>query len=385
MTLDASGRLGIGTTNPQVKFVVSNGGTQNIEIDPTFIQSFNRTTPGYAELPFYASKFSFNVGNVGIGTTSPSQQISLGMQAIANTRTYTTDNQGTFSFYNLTTGLLEAYLDIAAVRSGNDATLGGSNIRFITQSTSSTISGTERMRITSGGNVLVGTTTDAGYKLQINGSSYIKAGNGNQLQLDNTGQQYTQLTFTNNASATKGALWFDNTNSLFELFANTGIGLTFLTSGSERMRITSGGELLINTTSDTGDYKLQVNGAIYSTNGALYSGGEYAFGGTGSGAISGLYSLGAGTPGMYFDHRATSNTGNFYWRNGTGGANTMMQLTNGGNLETSGSIKTAAPSGGTAKPWKLGEAGVTLGGSNTSGVRVEIDGVVYYLVTGYLP
>jgi hypothetical protein len=54
-------------------------------------------------------------------------------------------------------------------------------------------------------------------------------------------------------------------------------------------------------------------------------------------------------------------------------------------LEVNGNIKTAAPSGGTAKPWKLGEAGVTLGGSNTSGVRVEIDGVVYYLVTGYLP
>jgi hypothetical protein len=81
------------------------------------------------------------------------------------------------------------------------------------------------------------------------------------------------------------------------------------------MRITSGGELLINTTTDAGDYKLQVNG-----NGLI-----------------------------------------------------------------SGAITTAAPSGGTAKPWKLGEAGVTLGGSNTSGVRVEIDGTVYYLVTGYLP
>jgi hypothetical protein len=38
-----------------------------------------------------------------------------------------------------------------------------SNLRFW--------NGTERMRITSGGNVLVGTTTDAGYKFQVNGQS----------------------------------------------------------------------------------------------------------------------------------------------------------------------------------------------------------------------
>jgi hypothetical protein len=32
---------------------------------------------------------------------------------------------------------------------------------------------TERMRITSGGNVLIGTTTDSGYKLYVNGASYL--------------------------------------------------------------------------------------------------------------------------------------------------------------------------------------------------------------------
>jgi hypothetical protein len=100
-------------------------------------------------------------GNVGIGTSSPSQQLSFGMLTNSATRTYTTDNQGTLSFYNLTTGNLEAYLDIASVRTGNDSTLGGSNIRFLTQSTSSTISGCERMRITSGGLVGIGTSSPA--------------------------------------------------------------------------------------------------------------------------------------------------------------------------------------------------------------------------------
>jgi hypothetical protein len=66
----SGGNVGIGTNSPQEKFVVSNGGSQNIEINPSFIQSFNRSSPGYAELPFYSSKFSFNVGNLLVGTTS---------------------------------------------------------------------------------------------------------------------------------------------------------------------------------------------------------------------------------------------------------------------------------------------------------------------------
>jgi hypothetical protein len=84
--------------------------------------------------------------------------------------------------------------------------------------------------------------------------------------------------------------------------------------------------------------------------------------------------------------------------NGTGGAlglvfstgnNTTLtealRITSSQNAEFSGSIKTAAPSGGTAKPWKLGEAGVAIGGSDGYAVKVEIDGTLYYLMTGYLP
>jgi hypothetical protein len=113
-----------------------------------------------------------NGGNVGIGTCVPSQQLSFGMLTNSATRTYTTDNQGTLSFYNLTTGNLEAYLDIASVRTGNDSTLGGSNIRFLTQTVCSTISACERMRITSAGNVGIGTTSP-GTLLQVSpGASY---------------------------------------------------------------------------------------------------------------------------------------------------------------------------------------------------------------------
>jgi hypothetical protein len=69
-------RVGIGTTTPNTKLVISNGSTENIEIDSSFIQSFNRSSTAYATLPFYASSYIFNVGNVGIGMT-PSYKLDV--------------------------------------------------------------------------------------------------------------------------------------------------------------------------------------------------------------------------------------------------------------------------------------------------------------------
>jgi len=64
MRLDGD-NLGINTTDPQTKFVVSASDSENIEISGSWIQSFNRSgSPGYASLPFYASDYTFNNGAV---------------------------------------------------------------------------------------------------------------------------------------------------------------------------------------------------------------------------------------------------------------------------------------------------------------------------------
>ena len=78
----------------------------------------------------------------------------------------------------------------------------------------------------------------------------------------------------------------------------------------------------------------------------------------------------------------TPNAGylTFYTRLQGGSYSEKMRITSGGDIEiASGSIKTGTPSGGTAKPWKLGQDTSTLY-SATRTIQVEIDGGTYYLL-----
>jgi len=158
--------------------------------------------------------------------------------------------------------------------------------------------------------------------------------------------------------------------------ASWGGFITFYTDTSERMRLTSAGELLINTTSDAGDFKLQVNGAYYGK-------GRVYLSGTGFNVT--------GAPSLYLEN-TTATTGRTYALNSynSGGfqifdvtnANaTVFLINSSGNAEIpSGSIKTAAPSGGTATAWKLGsKVSATVSLVTTDYIEVEIGGVAYKL------
>jgi hypothetical protein len=116
----------------------------------------------------YASNFALllnpNGGNVGIRTSNPASLFSLGGTFASPTNAplnYTPSEarQGFFNtYYANSETLFPQYLDIVSY-GAPDGTNGGGVIRFLTNPVSSGSAAVERMRITSGGQVLIGRTT----------------------------------------------------------------------------------------------------------------------------------------------------------------------------------------------------------------------------------
>ena len=96
----------------------------------------------------------------------------------------------------------------------------------------------------------------------------------------------------------------------------------------------------IAATSATFSSSVTATSGLISNGGSIgYGGGELGFAVTTSGATSAIYTLAVDSPILYFDHRATGNTGFWVWRNGSGGGSERMRLTAAGNL----GIGTTAP------------------------------------------
>lgn len=166
-------------------------------------------------------------GNVGIGSIAPNSILQI-KGAFNIERSSTTD-------YSIIDN--EGNLNIKAATGGG----GGSfNTVFLT-------GGSERMRITSAGSVGIGTSTPTQGKLVVSGS---------------VANSIMNVAASFNAGNNALNIGDDGTNSVLGV-ANSGTDMIFLkrVAGvySEAMRLNSSGNLLIGTTTDTGE-KLQVNG-----------------------------------------------------------------------------------------------------------------------------
>jgi len=122
----------------------------------------------------------------------------------------------------------------------------------------------EAARISSARNFLIGTITDVGSKLQVNGQAYINHNDASVLRiLRNGGSDLnTGIEFVNATSSAN----IGSNGTLFGMGGTTGsiIAQPFIIvpSSSEKIRLNSNGNLLIGTTTDAGQ-KLQVNGTAF--------------------------------------------------------------------------------------------------------------------------
>jgi len=73
-------------------------------------------------------------------------------------------------------------------------------------------------------------------------------------------------------------------------------------------------------------------GALRISGGSTFTQGEIEFTNTASAGQLGIFTNQLTTSTLFFDHRGTGNTGNFLFRNGTGGSNTLMYIAGNGNV-----------------------------------------------------
>lgn len=149
--------------------------------------------------------FSTASGNVGIGTASPIAgsilDVATAATAIMRIRSTNAANGAYLLFQNATTG----------TGSSNGYLIGTDNgLSYLWNYDSKPISfataGSERMRITSAGNVLIGSTTDPGVKLYVNGETRIFiTGSAGDYSLQNGNAIYTANNASGIAIATQNA------------------------------------------------------------------------------------------------------------------------------------------------------------------------------------
>jgi len=310
MRIAAGGNVGIGTTSPITQLDVRSSTDTPVVFQSTAANSYIRFINsvdgnGYiglssAALTFWTSSERMRIdgsGNVGIGTTSPGAKLSVLGGALSSvtdlalniSSPLTTGRMGTYdtntvsaihtvfdsTSVELSAGSTSGWVSGISV-TGNNAVNYKGTIRFATASA-------ERMRIDSVGNVGIGTSTPS-TKLDVNGTSNFS--DNMTLSRTNTAGSLTGISITNAGTTSAYAGFTVTSGSVISQFFNDANGsaivagamlrtvsahpLVFGTDTTEKMRITSAGDVGIGTT--TPGARLSVNGGnFYITNSGSYT------------------------------------------------------------------------------------------------------------------
>jgi hypothetical protein len=267
-TVRNDGKVGIGTTSPTTALTVSTDGTEQLTInradasintgntvgtvlftgdDPSanqtgariqVIAAQNWTTNAYGSHITFSNDNSGTItermridssGNVGIGTTSPSNMLHLS-SSDPTIRLQDTDATG----YCLINSASNSRIQIKADEGNNDA---DTTIEFH-------VDGSERMRIDSSGNLALGAAT---------ASTGIDTGITRMRVVAPNSNYGVAATFVAD-SVGRGMIISNQSGSQYLYFGTDTMGaasnnaLKFITYGSERARIDSSGHLLVGTT-----------------------------------------------------------------------------------------------------------------------------------------
>ena len=256
MRITSSGSVGIGTSSPSAPLSVTYGGgavgaqiTGNASYAQMQLSAAGANTNAY--FTFGANGTGKGIiqrnsadvitidsnHNVGIGTSSPTGGY-LGTAALDVSGPVV--SRGAISSHQTNAGVFQYNSNETSIRSYG-ATAGSGQITFSTGGGGS--ADTERMRITSSGNVGIGTSSPSA-------ALDIVTSNQQVIELNSTALG-AQIVFD---SASTPSPWYTgiagNSGGDFIIYqGSAGSGnITYYTSGQERMRIDSSGNLLVGTT-----------------------------------------------------------------------------------------------------------------------------------------
>lgn len=239
LILGITGAATFSSSVTATSFSVSNGSLSNNGFWGTLITAgsgsgydfgiVRSNTNAIAGVPTGTGNFYF-ANNVGIGTTSPSAPLHINTSADAGI------------VLSSSAGAYTSYLNMNSAGGGASVIRGLGGTPFVIE-----VGGSERMRITSGGNVGIGSTSPA-YRLDVSASSIIRG----TLAIDNNGTDNTLTEYIRFERNSQGS-----SNYFNSIYSSTGSGANFMqfrlsnTSGTQGtvMTLNGYGQVGIGTTS----------------------------------------------------------------------------------------------------------------------------------------